>query len=659
MKQLRVLHIKWTLVFALLVPFLMYSQDKPQAGNEGRGGKGETTYQSIRPKKKKDTVNFTSKDYKMITYARDTTMVDTTLTIYKYYKQNVAQKDMFGAMSFANVAQVYNPLTYDFSTTDFMPSMGAEAKKTLYLKPEEVKYYLLPTPMTEFNYQSAIEQGQSLNSLFAINLKPNLNVFIAYKGLRSLGNYQRMLVSNGNFRMGFSYVSPNKKYTAFAHYATHDVTSQENGGLSNVEQFESGGAEFKNRAVIDVNLSDAENKRDSKRYFLQHEYEFLRNRDSLASYKQIRFRHRFLYETEYYYFMEDAENSYFGDAYVSTGLRDDVRLKKMINQIGAELELPYLGKTYVYGSAYFYNYFFNNAYYVSGVLQPHQIKNTDYTLGAQWKKKIGKFSIDAQGEQTMIGKITGTRLNGKLSYIFNDKNQVTAGIDLHSSMPNFNYLLYQSDYTNYNWYHYDDFGKENTQTIYGDFKTQWINLSASVSNINNYTYFKVQETSDGTRGQSLPTQYSGDVQYFKLQLQRDFTLGKWGMENRVLLQRVVQNELVVNVPDVVTRNSIYFSTHLFKKAMYLQTGVGFTYFTTYYSNRYNPLLAEFEVQTSEKTGSFPMFDYFLNAKVRTMRIFLSLQHFNASFTGYDYYAAPTQPYRDFSIRLGIVWNIFS
>lgn len=93
--------------------------------------------------------------------------------------------------------------------------------------------------------------------------------------------------------------------------------------------------------------------------------------------------------------------------------------------------------------------------------------------------------------------------------------------------------------------------------------------------------------------------------------------------------------------------------------MYLQTGVGFTYFTTYYSNRYNPLLAEFEVQTSEKTGDFPMFDYFLNAKVRTMRIFLSLQHFNASFTGYDYYAAPTQPYRDFSIRLGIVWNIFS
>lgn len=26
----------------------------------------------------------------------------------------------------------------------------------------------------------------------------------------------------------FSYVSPNKKYTAFAHFASHDITSQEN-----------------------------------------------------------------------------------------------------------------------------------------------------------------------------------------------------------------------------------------------------------------------------------------------------------------------------------------------------------------------------------------------------------------------------------------------
>ena len=192
-----------------------------------------------------------------------------------------------------------------------------------------------------------------------------------------MGKYQRILVSNGNFRAGFSYVSPNKKYTAFAHFASHDITSQENGGIVTPEQFEGGEKQFKNRATIDVQLLNAENIRESKRYFLQHDYAFLRNRDSLASYKQIRFRHLFSYETEHYTYDETQSNSYFGDAYVPQNLHDKARLKKMINRLGVELELPYLGRTFLFGNAYFYNYYFQNAYYVSGVLQRRQIKDTD------------------------------------------------------------------------------------------------------------------------------------------------------------------------------------------------------------------------------------------------------------------------------------------
>lgn len=100
--------------------------------------------------------------------------------------------------------------------------------------------------------------------------------------------------------------------------------------------------------------------------------------------------------------------------------------------------------------------------------------------------------------------------------------------------------------------------------------------------------------------------------------------------------------------------------------MYLQTGIGFNYFSSYYSNRYNPLLAEFEVQSSEKTGGFSMFDFFFNTKVRTMRIFFTLEHFNpfvinTIFNGnpYRYYSAPEYPYRDMTIRFGIIWNIFT
>lgn len=652
--------LKKTIYFliGLLFPLLSWAQEDDSANNNQEGG---VTFKSLRPKKKKDSITFTARDYKIITYTRDTTSVDTSLTMQKYYLNNEWGKDMFGKMPFSNMGQPYNALSYDFRRQDYLPSMGAEAKKQLYLTPEEVTYYHLPTPLTEFTYKSGMEQGQFLNTLFSINLQPNLNIFIAYKGLRSLGKYQRILVSNGNFRAGFSYVSPNKKYTAFAHFASHDITSQENGGIVTPEQFEGGEKQFKNRATIDVQLLNAENIRESKRYFLQHDYAFLRNRDSLASYKQIRFRHLFSYETEHYTYDETQSNSYFGDAYVPQNLRDKARLKKMINRLGVELELPYLGRTFLFGNAYFYNYYFQNAYYVSGVLQRRQIKDTDLSLGVQWHKKVGGFSIEAEGEQTFVGKMTGTRLSGKLAYAFDDKNSITAGAELHSAMPNFNYLLYQSDYKQFNWDNYTSFNKQNTQTLYGDLKTQWGNVSLSLTNLNNYTYFQEE-----TLGKVRPEQYSSNIQYLQLKVQKEFRFGKWGLDNTMLYQQVVQDSNILNVPTFVTRNSFYFASHLFNKAMYLQTGIGFNYFTKYYSNQYNPLLGEFAVQTAEKTGNFPMFDFFLNAKVRTMRIFFSLEQWQVPVSNwlkignpYNYYSAPRQPYRDFIIRLGIKWDIFS
>ena len=92
--------------------------------------------------------------------------------------------------------------------------------------------------------------------------------------------------------------------------------------------------------------------------------------------------------------------------------------------------------------------------------------------------------------------------------------------------------------------------------------------------------------------------------------------------------------------------------------MYLQTGLTFKYFTNYYANEYNPLLADFQVQTDQKIGNYSVTDFFLNAKVRTMRIFFTVEHLEALFGNYIYYAAAAQHYRDWKVRLGIIWYFF-
>ena len=89
----------------------------------------------------------------------------------------------------------------------------------------------------------------------------------------------------------------------------------------------------------------------------------------------------------------------------------------------------------------------------------------------------------------------------------------------------------------------------------------------------------------------------------------------------------------------------------------VQIGATFKYFTTYKANAYNPLLAEFTLQDTTDIG-YPTFDVFFNARVRRTRIYFKLDNVTSSFSQKNYFSAPTYPYRDFSIRFGVVWNWF-
>jgi hypothetical protein len=125
-----------------------------------------------------------------------------------------------------------------------------------------------------------------------------------------------------------------------------------------------------------------------------------------------------------------------------------------------------------------------------------------------------------------------------------------------------------------------------------------------------------------------------------------------------MFQNVISDEDVLNLPSIVSRNTLYYTDQIFKKAMTFQTGVIFNYFTEYSMNGYDPLLAEFYTQNETKLGGFPRLDFFINAKIRQTRIFLKAEHFNSSFTGYNYFSAPNHPYRDFTVRFGLVWDFF-
>ena len=59
---------------------------------------------------KNDQPKATISQYRIITLERDTTFVDTSLTIKKEYDYNYLRRDLFGLMPFANEGQAYTTL---------------------------------------------------------------------------------------------------------------------------------------------------------------------------------------------------------------------------------------------------------------------------------------------------------------------------------------------------------------------------------------------------------------------------------------------------------------------------------------------------------------------------------------------------------------------
>lgn len=592
--------------------------------------------------------------YKIISHNRDTTHLDTTLSIKKEYKFNYLRKDNFELISFSNMGQTYNTLSYDFHSNRTLPVLGARARHFNYMEAEDIDYYQVPTPLTELFYKTAFQQGQVLDAFFTTNMSKQFNFSIAYKGLRSLGKYQHILTSTGNFRFTANYTTKNNRYQARAHMVTQDLMNQENGGLTDEDiiNFQSGNPEFMDRGVFSPVFENAQSILEGRRYFLDHQYNIIKSTDSINH--SLSFGNIIFFEDKYYHFKQASRNDFFGASFVNSRLSDKVKLENFYNRILLNYNNPILGNIKFNVDYTNYNYGYNAITILNGQTIKNRIKGSTVAVGGSYKKQIGAFLLNGEIGVNISGDFNGNFLDAQAHYQVTDDIKVTALANMHSTQPNYNHLLYQSDYLNYNWDNSNNYKNVQTRQLAFHIQSDKIaNIRFDYTNIDNYAYFFKNTDNVVKSGQSPET-----INYLRVKLNKEITYGKFALDNTVMYQNVLNGEGILNVPQIITRNTLYFHDHVFKKAMYLQTGIVFNYFTEYNMNGYDPLLAEFYTQNQTKLGGFPRLDFFINAKIRQTRIYLKAEHFNSHFTGYNYFSAPNVPYRDFIVRFGLEWNFF-
>ena len=646
-------------LFCLLFGNTAFSQRKLTVGgvkglSQGASN-GEFNRDSLSGKQSRKAVkNDDAKiqDYLIITRENDTIQVDTTLSIHKEYKFNYLRKDDFELLPFSNMGQTYNTLSHDFKSSSLIPGIGASAKHFNYMDVDDINYYRVPTPFTELMYKTAFEQGHVLDAFFTVNTSNQFNFSIAYKGMRSLGKYQHILSSTGNFRFTINYNSKNNRYKLRTHIVKQDILNQENGGISDEDLigFESGDPEFIDRSLFDPIFENAQNNLEGKRFHMDQSYVLVQS-DSLNS-NQISIGNLLTFEDKYYHFTQDSNNTFFGDAFVSSSISD----KSTFENFYTEFNARYLNKTLGAFKASLgynnYNYGYNSLVILNNQTITNRLLGDVLSFGAAYKNKIGALDINGEVGFNLTGDLEGNFINGDVSYIFNDDIEAKAGININSKAPDFNFQLFQSDYLSYNWQ--NNFRNQQTKQLAIALKSKkYGSLQLDYNTIGNYLYFAKNE------GASVkPFQHDGTLNYIRVKFSNEISYKKFALNNTILFQNVFDGDEVLNVPQLVTRHSFYYTNEFFKKALFLQTGLTFSYFSSYSMNAYDPLLAEFYTQNTTEIGDFPRIDFFINAKISQARIYLKAEHLNSSFTGYDYYSAPNYPYRDFTVRFGIVWNFF-
>lgn len=596
-------------------------------------------------------------DYKFWTNGRKPEVLDTTLSIKNYYNQNFIRRDAFGKLFFPNVGGVVVDLEYQ--NTPFNPSMLPTGKKYNYYYANDIKYYDVKTPYTEFIYENGVKEGNFLSSTFSHNINKQFNYTFHYRGLISEGRYKHEKAQNNTFVFSSNYKTKSERFKLWWNYAAQNLKNNENGGIEDINDFIlQDDRRMTNVRNIPVNSQTAKSEFDARRVELNTSYGILKkmNEKDSTFYNPIELKNKFSYEKQKYRYEDTSPNGDLYSTSIITGL--PTKNKKSFTDLSntTTAGFQWTDRVKIEAGVKFQNLrvFADQAMTVVAV--PKQIEENLFGV-------VGKVDFDWNEKLKLYGNVEYLQSdNYKSVYNVDAVLDVTpiegytlsAGAVIQSKIPSLNAVYNQSFFNNFNYV--NKFETENIQNLFAKLKLDKVNttLEASIYNIDNKVYLNEL---------LVYKQLVDNINYFKIKGENHLRFGKINLVSTAQYQKVTKNEEYMPLPDFLIRETLYWQGELFNKNAQLQAGINATYFTKYNGLRYIPILNEFALQdpaSIQEIGGYPILDLFINFKVRNMRFYIRGEHINASFTKQpDYFAAPNVPYRDFKFQLGLKWNIFS
>lgn len=605
--------------------------------------------------------------------------LDTLLTNwridYPYYLKGV------GDMTLGGLGQSTLPFNY-FDRPDSPDFEFAQSYDSYTTRADNVPFYNSKTPYFNMMY---LESGQKryreehFEVVAAHNVSPATSFNVNYKSRGTRGLYNWQSTKNHNLSVAFAHTG--KRYSIHAAYINNRITQRENGGA--VGLWAVADTTFEHPSGIPMKLaeSEAENSYRNNSFFVKQayavplvpvtDYDF-----SLAGLPTVYFGHIFeynswtkLYTDKRASYTNDrgkmdetgeyvaVDSMYYQNWYISpTVTRDSIRERVVSNKLFVEAQpwnrngaVGRLGGG-VGVDLYYYSHLDFDSY-LSGKYMVD--KRTAWYAYGSISGKIRRaidWGADARfypsgyrgGDMSLNAYLTLTaRLRGRpviLSGRFSQTRQSPS---------------YWQDNLFSNHYAWSNsFDKENETRFEVSLKIpNWaFELGAWQGVVSNKIYYGAN---------SLVAQESDAISLTSLYARKDFRLGGFHFDHRVLLQWSTNQE-VIPVPLCSAYLSYYYEFWVEKKhVLRMQIGIDGRFNTSYYAPSYNPALSAFYNQRDYKVGDYPYLDAYITAKWKRMRIFLKYQHVNMGLFGNgEFVTVAGHPQNPGMFKMGISWGFY-
>lgn len=607
-------------------------------------------------------------DYKFWTNSRKPEIIDTTLSIKNFYNQNFIRRDAFGKLFFPNVGGAVVDLEYQ--DTPFSTSLLPTGKKYNYYFADDIKYYDVKTPYTEFIYENGVKEGNFLSSTFSHNINKQFNYTFHYRGLISEGRFRNEKAQNNTFVFSSNYKTKSERFKLWWHYAAQNLKNNENGGISDINDFIlQDERRLSNLRNIPVNSQTAKSDFDARRIQVNASYGILRklNEKDSTYFNPILLKNTVTYEKQKYRYEDSSPSAqlYFSPIIQGIGtssLKSSTDFSNVTtagfqwtDRIQIEAGVKFQSLRVFAEQPLVARLEDTNGNVIYDVNNPREIKENLFGI-------VGKVNFDWNEKLKLFGNVEYLQSdNYKSVYNVDAVLDITpiagytlsAGALIQSKIPSLNAIYNQSFYANFNYA--NQFQTENIQKLFAKLNLEKLNttLEGAVYNIDNKVYLDAD---------LVYKQLNDNINYFRLKGENHLRFGNINLVSTLQYQKVSKNEDIMPLPDFLIRETLYWQGELFNKNAQLQAGINATYFSKYRGLTYNPVLNEFAIQNAaiQRIGAYPILDVFVNFKVRNMRFYIRGEHLNASFVSQpDYFSTSNVPYRGFKFQLGIKWNIFS